>query len=189
MRPDDVILDHAVFRVLLRAMSRPGTVHPLPFDAAQDDGLAYIAGLLRCVADNEAAFCVLGPCEPGAGGEIARRTGGREAPAGEADIVIALSGTTGGTAGSIRRGSLEFPEKGATVVYRVDALAPDGGTESLSGPGIESALRPRIAGLGDGELGFLKEANAAFPLGVDAIFVDRAGQVACIPRSTRIGGP
>jgi alpha-D-ribose 1-methylphosphonate 5-triphosphate synthase subunit PhnH len=56
----------------------------------------------------------------------------------------------------------------------------------LKGPGIKDAIAVAISGLGENELADIKETTSEFPMGIDCVFVDGAGQVMCIPRSTRI---
>jgi alpha-D-ribose 1-methylphosphonate 5-triphosphate synthase subunit PhnH len=70
--------------------------------------------------------------------------------------------------------SLLFPEE------RQPAIA-------LTGPGIREEILPGpIEGLRPRETEHLKELNGDFPLGVDAVFIDDAGRILCIPRSTNI---
>ena len=40
--------------------------------------------------------------------------------------------------------------------------------------------------MGRNELASIQDANKDFPLGIDCIFLDRTGKIACIPRSTTI---
>ena len=86
-----------------------------------------------------------------------------------------------------RRGTLEYPDSGATVIYLVDKLGETGGEADMHGPGINGTIRPLISGLDQAELGLLRKTNAEFPLGLDALFLDTDGRIMCIPRSTRIG--
>jgi len=181
----DCLDGHAVFRVLLQAFARPGSIHSLPRGARGPD--EALLRLLASVLDPEVAFAVVG-----GSGDIAGRlrlaTGGRPAEPEAADFVLFPDGDSGGAVLRLRRGRSDFPDQGATAVYAVKQLSFTGGTAELTGPGIRDRLQPSIIGLGEGELGWLKEVNAEYPLGVDCIFVDPRGQVMCIPRSTRIGG-
>jgi alpha-D-ribose 1-methylphosphonate 5-triphosphate synthase subunit PhnH len=43
-----------------------------------------------------------------------------------------------------------------------------------------------IDGLNSNDLELLFEINSDFPLGVDTLFVDEAGRIVAIPRSTRM---
>ncbi len=55
-----IIRDHLIFRILLKAMSRPGRVYPLP-DCPP--GLPAAACLLNCLLDNETSLAVIGDSE------------------------------------------------------------------------------------------------------------------------------
>jgi alpha-D-ribose 1-methylphosphonate 5-triphosphate synthase subunit PhnH len=90
---------------------------------------------------------------------------------------------------ALKRGSLACPEQGATVLYGVELLEGDSYAESglrFSGPGVDGFAEPLIRGLPFKELLYLKKINQEFPLGIDALFVDRKGRLMGLPRSTRI---
>ena len=171
---------HAAFRAVLQAMSRPGTIVALPEGEAEP-----AMRLLTCLMDNETCFTVLGDPDLAAG--LARQTGGRPVALAEADFIIAAHGVTGSCLAGCRRGSLEYPHTGATVVYLVRCLGGPGMAIGLAGPGIREREVLVVDGLGSGEPAILAAINRDFPLGVDAILLDREGRLACIPRSTTIG--
>ena len=179
---DSVLLGHAVYRPLLQAMARPGTVQQLPAAARARPLFA----LLGALVDREVAVHVAGVAGVALQRELAWATGGRPERLEDADFVVFPEGTSGGRVLQARRGTLEYPDVGATALYAVRRCAPEGGRAVLRGPGIRDAARPTLEGLGAEELSWLREANREFPLGVDAIFLDPEGQVICIPRSTRI---
>lgn len=178
-----IIRDHLTFRVLLKAMSRPGRVYPLPDFPA---GLPAAAGLLGCLLDNETSLAVIGDNElesflPGHLGCLST------APE-EADFILVGRGAEGGCRDlNLRCGSMDYPDRGATVVYLVDELAEGGSSLSLAGPGIDGGISLAIGGFDCDALRHLQRLNSNYPLGVDAIFLDRQGRVACVPRSSRIG--
>jgi alpha-D-ribose 1-methylphosphonate 5-triphosphate synthase subunit PhnH len=181
MRVNRTIRDHFTFRVILQGMSHPGKVFPLtglPREASA------AVELLGCLMDNEVSFAVIG--DRNMETEIACHTDSRPVSSGDADYIIAQNGTTLGRLTSFKRGCLEYPDTGATVLYLVEALSETAGVV-LSGPGIVGTASLRISGLDPGELQLLREVNSEFPLGVDAIFLDQSGNIACIPRSSRIG--
>lgn len=178
---DSILLGHAVYRPLLQALSRPGTVQPLP-PAARARPLAAILGAL---ADHQVTLHVAG--DDGAlQRELAWTTGCRRAPPEQADFLVFPRGASEGRLLRARRGSLEYPDGGATAIFAIGRCEPSGGRTALRGPGIRDVARPALLGLAEDELRALREANRAFPLGVDALFVDARGQVVGIPRSTRI---
>jgi len=181
MHANRTIRDHFTFRVILQGMSHPGKVYPLP--DLPGAGSAVIE-ILDCLMDNEVSFAVIGDNDMET--VIARHTDCRPVSAEDADYIVARNGTTRGKLVNFKRGSLEYPDTGATVLYLVEALSEDAGV-ILSGPGVNGTVCLRIAGLDLSELQLLNQVNSEFPLGVDAIFLDQGGKIACIPRSSRIG--
>ncbi|MBI5592692.1 MAG: phosphonate C-P lyase system protein PhnH [Deltaproteobacteria bacterium] len=182
MQANKTIRDHFTFRVVLQGMSHPGKVFPLP--GFPGKGSAVIE-LLGCLMDNEVSFAVIGGTELET--VLSRHTSGRLVSSEEADYIIVSSGTTSGRLAGFKRGSLEYPNTGATILYLVEELSEGKGEIVLSGPGVKGTASLRITGLPLSELKQLKEVNSEFPLGVDAIFLDLSGNIACIPRSTQIG--
>jgi alpha-D-ribose 1-methylphosphonate 5-triphosphate synthase subunit PhnH len=176
---DREVLDHVVYRAVLEAMSRPGAVRHLPAGPRPP-----LLMLLEALLDHEVSVHVAG--EEDLEREIRWRTGSRPAAAAEADFAIFPAGSSGGGVRALKRGTLEFPDRAATAVYRVRRVSPDGGEAVLRGPGIRDRCAPRLEGLAPSELPLLAEVNREYPLGVDAAFVDEGGGVLCIPRSTRI---
>ena len=182
MHSSQIIQDHTVFRVLLKAMSRPGKVYQLP---QHDREQQSVVQLLGCLLDNEVSLAVLDD----AALEIAllRQTNSLQALPEEADFIVAAHGTTCGWLTGFKRGTLEYPDAGATVVYLVETLQADEDEIILSGPGVNGTVSLAISGFDMRELDRLKEVNMEYPLGLDVILIDRDNKVACIPRSTKIG--
>lgn len=98
-------------------------------------------------------------------------------------VVIAQGTSSNGLLLTVDRGSEEFPEDGATVLYR-----PGPGETTnvvLQGPGVNGALRTTLP-LSPAELEDRAVACARWPLGVDLLFVDERSCVAALPRTTRV---
>jgi alpha-D-ribose 1-methylphosphonate 5-triphosphate synthase subunit PhnH len=187
MYSDTIIQDHAMFRVLLQAMSRPGSVCLAPQASETTGRHDLLIKILRCLMDNEVTCHVFDDPGEDLYREIYRATCSSRVDLSTADFLIFSQGTSRGGVTAARRGTLEYPDSGATVVYLVDELGECDGEADLHGPGIDGTLRPLISGLAAGELELLRESNAEFPLGLDALFLDNNGRIMCIPRSTRIG--
>jgi alpha-D-ribose 1-methylphosphonate 5-triphosphate synthase subunit PhnH len=181
MHANRIVRDHVTFRVILQGMSHPGKVFPLPGLPGEESAAVEILG---CLMDNEVSFAVIGDKDMETG--IARHTDSRPVSAEDADYIVAQNGTTCGKLADFKRGSLEYPDTGATILYLVEALSEATGV-LLSGPGVNGNVSLRITGLDPRELQLLRQVNSEFPLGVDAIFLDQSGNIACIPRSSRIG--
>lgn len=185
-----------VFRVLLDAMARPGTVRQLP---ALDEhtpipsttGLAAVA---QTLLDHEVTFALV-PGDEETGAEtsgatlayIRSVTGCRNVSTSDADYVFALGAPPAGLAAQLKRGQPAYPDEGATLVSLVPSLdGATGNSVNLSGPGVPGGTIANIPGWSIDDLASLAEANAAAPLGIDVILVDAGGQVMCLPRTTRI---
>ena len=88
----------------------------------------------------------------------------------------------------MKRGTLEAPEEGATIVYVPDTLVappgPDTITLNLTGPGITDSTRLTIAGIPPAECAAW-QTLIDFPLGVEIWLAAADGTLAVIPRSTR----
>lgn len=187
----EIIRDQRNFRVLLQAMSRPGRLFRL--EALEPLGPhAAILAVAGCLLDHEVGFSTVGRDSNGSLAEaVAAATGARRAGLPEADIVF-VTGTDGqGAAGAARRGSIDYPDAGATLIYSLDAPAardPGHFRIRLSGPGIAEAdgIAPAMREIPAAELQALQTANADYPLGVDALFVRPNGELMALPRSTRI---
>lgn len=188
----DEITAQRVFRQLLQAMSRPGRICALPVSPpALRKPWGALLLLLESLLDHEVGIAVIG------GGkaeklpaQIAGRTQCRVADVGQADFVIVADGDSRGEVLRAKRGTLQYPDASATIVFQVRSLVSTGGAQSgaiLKGPGIRDELMlGAIRGLAARELDRLREANADFPLGVDALIIDDAGRILGIPRSTDI---
>jgi len=181
MEPTTIIRQHSIFRVLLQAMSHPGKVYRLPEVTGTRQS---VVAVLSSLIDNEVGCTVIG--DPELEEVIGRRTGCRSVAPADADYLVICPAAGGDHLAGCRRGSLSYPDRGATAIYLVDELEEGKGDIILSGPGVDGTARLRIQGLPTGEVHRLMAVNSEFPLGVDAVFVDDSGRVACIPRSSRI---
>lgn len=182
MAENSIINDHFIFRIILQAMSHPGKIYPLSgFSGPRPD----VVMLLGCLMDNAVGFAVIGDTELEAA--IGRHTDSRPVSLETADYIVVCNGNTSGRLAGFKRGCLAYPDTGATVLYLVKELSESKGELVLSGPGVNGSAALRITGIDTEDLLLLSEVNREFPLGVDAIFLDQAGSIACIPRSSRIG--
>lgn len=184
MDAGQTIRDHRTFRVIIKAMSHPGKVYRLPEFEGEETAIIEFLG---CLLDHETGVAVVG--EPTLARNLARHTGCRLVACREADFVIVGRSASSADIPEIKTGSLEYPDKGATILYLVDGLSEDEDGIVLSGPGIDDKISLRIWGLASGEISRLRQLNRHFPLGIDAIFLvpRQNGLIACIPRSAQIG--
>jgi alpha-D-ribose 1-methylphosphonate 5-triphosphate synthase subunit PhnH len=180
MSSQRIIHDHRTFRVILQGMSHPGKVYSLP-DVLKEG----VIDLLGCLIDNEVSFAVIDDKDMEKA--LSLQTGSRPVSPEDADYILVANGTTGNRLTGCKRGSLEYPDTGATVVYLVEELSQRDDGIILSGPGVNRSISLHVKGLDISEFHLLKKINSEFPLGVDVLFLDRSGRIACIPRSSQIG--
>jgi alpha-D-ribose 1-methylphosphonate 5-triphosphate synthase subunit PhnH len=177
----------AVFRHLLDALARPGTVATV--DRA---GLIAPAGLpkaaaalLLTLADRDTAVYLAGGKAHPAAHWLAFHAGAAAVDDAEAATFAVLDGEASAPRlAAFNPGDERYPDRSATVI--VVCVSLDGGPQvRLTGPGIKDAAVIAPTGL---RPGFWAEAaaNAArFPLGVDLVLV-AGDRLIGLPRSTRI---
>lgn len=171
-----------VFRAVLAALSRPGTVHAMPQRPLRTVPAALLP--ILALADLETGVSVLGP-KSGWLAMVGRVTLAPAVPLAQARLVAALDGLRAEQLLSVHRGSAEAPEEGALVSVAVPGVRPPGRAVRLSGPGVDGCLE--VGPVLNPKLVVTRaEAVADFPAGVDLLFVAPDGRLIAIPRSTRI---
>ena len=185
---DFVFESQQIFRLLLDAMARPGKINRLPRPLPAPAGISgYTAAVAFTLLDGEVTFAALGADQAAWSSYLISNI--RAVPAGveHADFIIAPGERANAEVGGARRGTLLFPERGATVLFTVETIADDSPAALvLSGPGIRGTAGLTVAGIAPANLELLAGANSEYPLGIDAIFIGRDGALACLPRSTKI---
>lgn len=187
----DPMASQAVFRCLLNALSRPGSVHKLPTADAPVPGPAASLGALIVplgLADVDTTVAVVD--DEAAAEEVCRATGAAAAPADSADLVALRQPVEAATISRLTRGSALAPEGGAKVGIDCTCLhagRAGGVTLTLSGPGVPHSKLLGVDGLTAETLGAVAHAQADRPAGIDVWLIDERGQVAGLPRSCRIG--
>jgi alpha-D-ribose 1-methylphosphonate 5-triphosphate synthase subunit PhnH len=127
--------------------------------------------------------------EPSWQERICRATGASAADIGEASLVAIYGAADAATVALLRRGCAAAPEDGAKVGLGCAALTEGGNGEvtvELSGPGVPGRARLGVDGVCRAVFDALRAANSMFPAGIDVWLVDQRGQVAGLPRSTRL---
>ena len=185
------------YRLLLDAMARPGKINILPrMQLATPPGLTSAAALVGFALLNaDVSFFVDGANPDDAARYLLANTSSRPVDTHEADFVFASGAAPATLVETMKKGSLPYPEEGATIILNVMALATepqglghgeDGLALTLRGPGVAGERTFFVRGLNATLVEALQQSNAEFPLGIDAILTDGDGRVACIPRSSRI---
>lgn len=188
---DPVYSSQRVFRQLLDCMARPGKIAEFRGFEGESGDFICVAALALTLMDEETTFAALGPGWEEFVSFCKFYTGSRPAPPEQADFVFIDGDRPRPELKQIRRGNLLFPDQGATVICRVNAIYPgtfqtagEGIVLRLRGPGVPGERELTLTGLARENLACLEKLNSEFPLGVDTILVSVQGQLACIPRSS-----
>ncbi|KQT65980.1 MULTISPECIES: phosphonate C-P lyase system protein PhnH [unclassified Aureimonas] len=183
---DPVFDAQTVFRRIMDAMARPGTIADLSGYATGPAPLSpATAAILATLADADAPVFIEGERADEAAAWIAFQTGAAVLDDPE-DAAFAVLGH-GSDPALWRRlplGDEAYPDRSATLILSVDAL--EGGPPLvLTGPGIETSRTVAPLGLPEGFV-TARAANAAlFPRGQDLVLVAGSAMMA-LPRTTRI---
>jgi alpha-D-ribose 1-methylphosphonate 5-triphosphate synthase subunit PhnH len=186
------------YRALLNCTARPGMIGLL-----DDVQLEFPAGLSHAMAlvaltlfSSEVSFH-LQSGDRAVADFLRRQTQAFEASPSEADFLL-LDGEDDGAAVEAlklaKRGTLDFPETGATAILQVASVSPaplsDGLRLMLAGPGIESEATVFVAGLSQAFLEVHSVCNREFPAGIDLILAcDSLSAGPCVlslPRTTKV---
>ncbi|QCP54035.1 phosphonate C-P lyase system protein PhnH [Trinickia violacea] len=185
---DPVHDTQAVFRTLLDALARPGTIGSvaaaLPESAANqpDAGRAAFATLLA-LADDTTPIWLATP-DATLGATLRFHTGATltDTPS-RAAFAYVHDAQALPPLGAFSLGEPETPEQAATLLIRVDALT--GGTPiTLSGPGIETTATIAPRGLPERFWHERAELAVHFPCGIDCYLMCGDALVG-LPRTTR----
>jgi alpha-D-ribose 1-methylphosphonate 5-triphosphate synthase subunit PhnH len=192
LRPFNHTDSQATFRVLLDALSRPGTVHRLPEGIVDVDVPAAVLVPLA-LADLEVDLAVLEPAGADWAAALAEATGARPAAPERADLVLALRPPRPDEIRGLRRGTPDRPDLACRLVLacdRIDTESADGTGSAahlvLSGPGVDGHAALAVSGVPLETLEALVAVNRRFPLGVDTYVVETEGRIAGLPRSTAV---
>jgi alpha-D-ribose 1-methylphosphonate 5-triphosphate synthase subunit PhnH len=189
--PAPVLDAQRTFRTLLNAMAHPGTIDHLTPRTGETPEQSVCFALI----DFEVSYII---ANPGGGDDaealeqwLAQRTGSRHASVADAAFVIAYGPLPDAAWHAILRGTLAFPDTGATIIYVLPAVGEAAAGApvtrlTLAGPGIATTQELVVSGLAPAEFAALTHANREYPMGVDVILLDAAGRIACIPRSSKI---
>lgn len=178
----------SVFRALMDAMARPGTVQAVSHRASAPPPLgpvAAAAALTLCDADTpvwlDAALATDGAVARWLGFHAGAPVTGDPA---EAAFALIGYGPSLGSFDRFARGTQEYPDRSATLIVQVPELT-GGPALTLTGPGIEQSATLAPSGLPARFAALWADNNALFPRGIDIVLAT-PGAVAALPRTTRI---
>lgn len=183
-------ISQQVFRHVMDAFARPGTLHRLPGEAVPaplPPALAPLLALTDLMAPLAALSTPDAPSEE-AVDEIARLTGAPVVAPEHARFALALSAPE--DLARLNRGTHWSPEQGATLVQRVSGAellaAPEPGAWTLRGPGVPSQnpVHVRVRGLDADWVRTRADLVDDYPAGVDCLLVTDAGDLLALTRTT-----
>lgn len=172
-RPEN---QQGIFRVLMEAMARPGSLHPL---GSLLGGVSCSRGVLASLLDTRTT---LADCHDLLDPDDWLLFQACKAAAEKADYLLCDGNLPFNVTPKI--GTLSCPDHSATLIIQVARLGTGKTTLLLRGPGIEKTTNLLLEGLDLTWLEYRQEL-ISFPLGIDMILVDREN-LAAIPRTSNV---
>lgn len=177
-----------VFRAVMDAMARPGTVRSFaPFARPPSPLSPSAAAVALALCDHDTQVWLDAPLQSSAPTKswLAFHSGAPIAHTpSEAHFAIVASPAELIALENFAQGTQEYPDRSATLILQVASLS-SGPKLQLEGPGIETLAVLAPAPLPRHFVEQWKQNNQRFPRGVDVILAAPEG-VACLPRATRI---
>lgn len=184
---DPVFQSQSVFRAVMDAMARPGTILPLGADAKPPAPLGAGSGAIALTLCDDGTPVWLTPAltHSAVPAWLSFHTGAPLTDVKpEARFVFVEAGGLVPGFDQFALGSQDYPDRSATLVLEIAAL--DGGPEFVaSGPGIRDETVIAPMGLPDIFLTLWDDNRALFPRGVDLMLVVGT-DVLCLPRTTKL---
>lgn len=185
---DPVFNAQTVFRAVMDAIARPGSVQPLPAFARPPAPLSATAGAIAlALCDNDTPLWLDPALQASAAVKswLGFHTGAPLANT-PADAHFALIANPAEMAAldGFSQGTQDYPDRSTTLILQVGNLV-SGAPLLLEGPGIEKTATVAPAQMPRHFVEQWKQNISRFPRGVDIILAAPDG-VACLPRTTRI---
>ncbi|OBQ59196.1 phosphonate C-P lyase system protein PhnH [Mesorhizobium erdmanii] len=185
---DPVFNAQAVFRAIMDAMARPGSVQPLPALARPPSPLSATAGAVAlALCDNDTPLW-LDPALHASAAIVSWLGFHTGAPlantAADAHFAIVAAPAEMMALDGFSQGTQDYPDRSTTLILQVGDLT-SGAPLLLEGPGIETSATIAPAQMPRHFIEQWKQNNKRFPRGVDIILATADG-IACLPRTTRI---
>jgi alpha-D-ribose 1-methylphosphonate 5-triphosphate synthase subunit PhnH len=185
---DPVFNAQTVFRAVMDAMARPGSVQPLPSFARPPAPLSATAGAIALSLCDHDTPLWLDPALQASAAVKAWLGFHAGAPLANtpADAHFALIANPAEMAAldGFSQGTQDYPDRSTTLILQVSTLT-SGAPLLLEGPGIETSATIAPAQMPRHFVEQWKQNGQRFPRGVDIILAAPDG-IACLPRTTRI---
>jgi alpha-D-ribose 1-methylphosphonate 5-triphosphate synthase subunit PhnH len=185
---DPVFNAQTVFRAVMDAMARPGTILSLPGLARPPSLLSVAAGaIILALCDNDTPLWLDPALQASAAVKswLGFHTGAPLAntPA-DAHFALIASPAEMMALDGFSQGTQDYPDRSTTLILQVSDLT-SGAPLLLAGPGIEASATIAPAQTPRHFVEQWKQNNQRFPRGIDIILAAPNG-LACLPRTTRI---
>lgn len=176
-----------VFRKLMDAMARPGTIHDLSRAPDAPSGLHRAAGAVALTLFDFETTVWLDPVlrTEAIEGWLQFHCGApRVADPQRAAFALLADLATAPRLADFNAGDARYPDRSTTLVIQLPSLEA-GQRVTLTGPGIKTEASLALDGLCPGFWAEVQENHARFQFGVDLIFV-AGDHLTALPRSTRV---
>lgn len=184
---DSEIFDsQAVFRSLLDATAFPGTIRKTPVSPEIPDGLHPATGaVLLTLMDFETPFWSDAACPEESVEWLCFHTGAPfTSERSEAAFALCTDCRTLPEPGEFMQGTPIAPHLSTTMIIQISDLGTDGRLR-LSGPGIIRSKKIGLTGIENEFIRKRNQLNAAYPLGLDMIFV-ADDRFISLPRTSKL---
>jgi alpha-D-ribose 1-methylphosphonate 5-triphosphate synthase subunit PhnH len=178
----------AVFRSVMNAMARPGSVHTIAETVkAPSLMMPATAAVALALFDHDTPIWLdqVFASEGDMASWLRFQTGAPlTADASQAAFALIAKGSALPDFQAFAPGTPEYPDRSTTLVVQVETLTA-GDEFTLSGPGIQGTAKLRAGALPQDFVARMQANRALFPLGVDLLLVNGNDLVA-LPRSTHV---
>ena len=183
---EDVVSDsQTVFRHLLEAMSRPGSIHKVDLGIQGPETLDLAAtAIALALVDFETPLYLSPSLATEKAEAYLKFHCGTNITAEPGDAAFAILDGPPADLAAFNSGTDEYPENGATLLIQVETIEGDGPL-TLTGPGIKDRNRLALPNVPEAFWTARTAQQRYFPRGIDLVFVSGASMVA-IPRTTAL---
>jgi alpha-D-ribose 1-methylphosphonate 5-triphosphate synthase subunit PhnH len=188
---DPVLASQAVFRTVMEAMARPGTIATIDVAITPPTPLGVAAAALALtLLDFETPFWLdpMLAAAPDVDAWLKFHTGApRTSDPASAAFAFVAKPAAMSAFDTFDLGSIEYPDRSTTLVLEVETLN-DGDAFYLSGPGIKESCSLAAEPLPTDFADLMAANRALFPRGVD-IVLTCGHRLAALPRSVQLTRP
>jgi alpha-D-ribose 1-methylphosphonate 5-triphosphate synthase subunit PhnH len=185
---DPVFDAQSIFRAVMDAMARPGTIQPAKAETQPPHPLSpAAASVALTLCDNDTPLW-LDPAlkqTQAVASWLGFHTGAplADTPA-DAHFAVVADPASLIALENFAQGTQEYPDRSTTLILQVASLS-SGDPLVLEGPGIDGSATIAPASLPRHFVEQWKQNRARFPRGVDVVLAAPEG-IACMPRTTRV---